>query len=354
MPVQGRASLLAVLAAAVGLAVPGAASAAKVYFLQGEQVTGVDRPGTTVREAVQALVAGPTAAEAAQGFETYVPAGTPIRAIAFENGVATVDLGERFVKGRRADDLNARLTQLVYTVTEVPGVTSVRVLIKGGTPLGLFPGFLVTKPVTRKAVERPSVPPPVAPPTPPPGQATDETRGLQQRLADLGFLDPAGVDGVAGPQTTAAVIGFQKWARLGRDGVVGPATSAALAAAARPTPITSGSGRRVEVLLDRQLVLLIDGATVVRAIHVATGAAATPTPAGTYAVYRKAEKDWSVPFQVWLPWATYVVGGIAFHEYPDVPVSPASHGCIRVTRFDARTVYDFTPLGTQVKVLAVS
>jgi lipoprotein-anchoring transpeptidase ErfK/SrfK len=71
-------------------------------------------------------------------------------------------------------------------------------------------------------------------------------------------------------------------------------------------------------------------------------------------VFRKEVRSWSVPFKVWLPWASYVVGGIAFHEYPDVPVVPASHGCIRTPRYDAKWLYDFTPIGTPVTILSRS
>ena len=78
------------------------------------------------------------------------------------------------------------------------------------------------------------------------------------------------------------------------------------------------------------------------------------TPAGSYSVFRKEVRSWSVPFKVWLPWASYFVGGIAFHEYPDVPVAPASHGCVRTPRYDARWLYEFTPIGTPVRVLARS
>jgi hypothetical protein len=49
-----------------------------VYFLQGEQLVAVDRPGEAVDDAVAALVAGPTDAEASEGLRTYVPASTPI------------------------------------------------------------------------------------------------------------------------------------------------------------------------------------------------------------------------------------------------------------------------------------
>ena len=89
-------------------------------------------------------------------------------------------------------------------------------------------------------------------------------------------------------------------------------------------------------------------------LHVASGAAGTPTPPGSYAVTRKELRSWSVPFQVWLPYASYFVGGIAFHEYPEVPVYPASHGCVRMTSFDAPWMFAFLSTGTPVRALATS
>ena len=356
-----RSARVAALVLTVAALAPSAAPAresqaasVRVHFLQGEQLVAVTRPGSTVKTALNALLAGPTRAERARQFRSYVPSGTRLRGVSFASGVATVDLGEAFAAGRDAESLSARVTQLVYTVTSVPGVKSVRLLVSGGVPLGLFPGYAFSRPVTRAQATRPVVPPP-RPPTEPGGQPNPELRALQQRLADLGFLALSSVDGVAGEETRFAVIAFQKWARLGRDGIVGPQTRAALAQAGRPSPITSGGGgRRVEVLLDRQLALAIENNTVVRAIHVSTGAPGFGTPPGSYSVFRKEVRSWSVPFKVWLPWASYFVGGIAFHEYPDVPVTPASHGCIRTPRYDARWLFDFTPIGTPVSVLARS
>ena len=178
---------------------------------------------------------------------------------------------------------------------------------------------------------------------------------MQQRLADLGYLAPDGVDGVFGEQTRSAVIAFQKWRRTRPDGDPGPATKAALETAVRPTPIRRGPpGHRVEVLLDRQLTLAIDENVVVRVMHMSSGKPGFATPTGSFSVFRKEARSWSVPYKVWLPWATYFVGGVAFHEYPDVPVVPASHGCVRTPRPDARWLYDFTPIGTPVVVLGRS
>jgi hypothetical protein len=340
-------------AALASLIAPQTASAGDVYFLQGEQLVAVERPGSTIAEAVAALVEGPTADEAGEGLRTYVPAETPVREVAFADGVATVDLGEAFAAGRNSEVLGARIAQLVFTVSGVADVESVRVLVSGGVPLGLFPGVDLTAPVTTEDVLRPDVKPP-PPPVPEPGVESEASRQLQQRLADLGYLPPAAVDGVFGDQTRFAVVAFQKWEGLDRDGVPGPATQAALEQASRPTPQSSGGGRRTELLLDRQLLLLVEGGRVTRTISVSSGAPGYDTPPGSYSVFRKEEMSWSVPFQVWLPWASYFVGGIAFHEYPDVPPYPASHGCVRVPRYDAELVYRFTPIGTPVTVLTTS
>jgi hypothetical protein len=57
----------------------GAADSAatiRVAFLQGEQLTEVRRPGTTPIAAVRALIAGPTSAERARGYRTYLATDT--------------------------------------------------------------------------------------------------------------------------------------------------------------------------------------------------------------------------------------------------------------------------------------
>jgi Sporulation and spore germination/L,D-transpeptidase catalytic domain/Putative peptidoglycan binding domain len=352
--VAAIAVCVAALVAAASPAAEPSAAGTQVYFLQGEQLVPVRRPGSTVRAAVSALLAGPSNAEAARQFRTQVPDGTRLRSVRVSNGVATIDLGEKFAAGRKAETLSARIAQLVFTVTAVRRIRSVRILISGGVPLGLFPGIALSRPITRQQAAQPVVPPPKPPPDAS-GPASPDVRVLQQRLADLGYLAPDGVDGVMGDQTRFAVIAFQKWRRSSADGIVGPETRAALEEAVRPTPIRRGpAGHRVEVLLDRQLTLAIDDNVVVRVMHMSSGKPGFATPSGSYGVFRKEARSWSVPFKVWLPWATYFVGGVAFHEYPDVPIVPASHGCVRTPRYDARWLYDFTPIGTPVVVLGRS
>jgi lipoprotein-anchoring transpeptidase ErfK/SrfK len=343
-----------VAVAVVSAAASRPAAAVDVYFLQGEQAVAVPREGADAEAAVAALLAGPTAAEGRRGIRSQVPRGTPLRDVSVARGVATVDLGERFATGTSAASLSARLAQLVLTVSAVPGVKTVRVLVKGGVPLGLFPGTNLTRPVTRAEITGPDEPPPVAGPDPS-GPPTASTLEVERRLAELGYLDPSEADGRENDVTFNAVMAFQKWEGLSRDGVVGPQTTAALADATRPTPRTSGAaGTRVEVLLDRQLALFVVDNRIERVLHVASGKAGYETPTGSYRIERKYTRDWSVPYEVWLPWASYFVGGVAFHESPDVPPAPASHGCVRVPVGDAKWLYDRIPVGTPVTVLGSS
>jgi lipoprotein-anchoring transpeptidase ErfK/SrfK len=343
---------LALTSAATGS--PGAAQTVKVAFLQGEQIGYVERPGSSLETAIKALLAGPTQAEVKRELTTQVPAGTPLRSVKLEGGVATIDLGEKFATGTTVESLSARVAQLVLTATRYPNVRSVRLLVKSGTPLGLFPGVVTLYPLTAKAVEAPNVPPPPSPAPPPSGDQSEQVRALQQRLDGLGFLTRDAVDGRAGPRTTSAVVAFQKWSGLARDGSAGPATLAAIANASRPTPVTRGTGHRVEVLLDRQLALVIDGDLVTRTLDVSTGKPGFETVTGSWRITRKEQRSWSVPYKVWLPWATYIFQGYAFHEYPDVPPQPASHGCVRIPAWDSEWLYGQIPLGTLVTVMGSS
>jgi lipoprotein-anchoring transpeptidase ErfK/SrfK len=321
-----------------------------VAFLKGEQMTVVDRPGSSLADAMRELLAGPTATESRGGVTTQILKQTPLRGVKLVRGVATVDLGAQIAAGRDPDSVPARVTQLVLTAIAVPGVKSVRLLVDGRTTTRL--GRLAARrPLTARDVRVPNVPPPQRLPAPKSAPADDSTLELQTRLSELGYLDPAAVTGRPDEETRFAVIAFQKWEGLQRDGIAGPATLAALTTAVRPTPVTSGPGRRVEVLLDRQLALVIQDGVVLRTLHVSTGRHGYETLPGTWKIQRKYLRDWSVPYKTWLPYASYFVGGYAFHEYPEVPAVAASHGCVRTPRYDIKWLYDETPIGTTVTVL---
>ena len=168
-------------------------------------------------------------------------------------------------------------------------------------------------------------------------------------MAALGYLPRSAVNGRWDYRTQQAVMAFQAWSGIGRDGTVGPETIAALETRETPRPTVS-RGRRIEIYRARGVALLIENGRLRRAIHVSTGKRGFETPIGTFRVFRKERNSWSVPYRVWLPYASYFRGGIAFHGYTDVPARPASHGCVRVPHPEAPGVYAFATIGTTVAV----
>ena len=184
------------------------------------------------------------------------------------------------------------------------------------------------------------------------GSTGPRVAALNERLGELSYLRRGTDSPRFGARTHHAVVAFQLYAGLAADGVVGPQTRGALRGATRPSPRLAASGRRIEVWRGRQLAFLVRNGRVARTFHVSTGAAGYTTPAGTFSVFRREQRSWSVPYQVWLPWAAYFNGGIALHGHASVPTYPASHGCVRVPMPFARTVYRFASLGTRVEVIA--
>lgn len=171
-----------------------------------------------------------------------------------------------------------------------------------------------------------------------PGSRGRAVLAAQRRLTALGYWLGT-PDGVYGPATAHAVTALQKVAGLGRDGVLGPKTAAALAAGARPKASTK-RGDAIEVVLARQVLLVVHRGHVRLILDTSTGSGQyytsggvrkhAVTPKGTFHVYR-AVNAWDPGPLGKLYRPRYFNGGIAVHGYPSVPSTPASHGCVRVT-----------------------
>lgn len=207
-----------------------------------------------------------------------------------------------------------------------------------------------------------STPPPAAEPAPeatpePPAEPAELARGatgervvaLQQRLADLGYFIGA-PDGDFGGGTQQAVWALQKAAGLSRDGVVGPATQAALDQGVTPQP-RSGSGKVVEIDLDRQLLLAVEDGRVVTVINASSGNGESyeakgrtyraGTPRGTFQVGRQVNGNHSSSLELGDMWRPkFFTGGIAVHGSGSIPPWPASHGCVRVANSAMNWLWD--------------
>jgi lipoprotein-anchoring transpeptidase ErfK/SrfK len=191
-----------------------------------------------------------------------------------------------------------------------------------------------------------------------PGQDAVDLAAVQSRLRELGYLlGPA--DGVRGQQTVAAVMAFQRVNGLGVDGVVGPRTLAALESPAAPE-LRGGAATRIEVDLGRQLAHVVRDGTRVVTLHVSSGngetyrsssggTAQARTPVGTFRIERRIHGERHAALGV-LYDPLYFHGGYAIHGSNSVPAYPASHGCVRVTRADARWLITNVADGTPVEL----
>jgi lipoprotein-anchoring transpeptidase ErfK/SrfK len=125
------------------------------------------------------------------------------------------------------------------------------------------------------------------------------------------------------------------------------------------TVTMSGTGKWIEVDLSKQQLTMWLGSTVVLQTLISSGRAATPTEVGEFAIYSKTPMTtmtgtilgeyYYVPD---IPWVSYFDSGEAFHGtyWHHNFGHPMSHGCINMTIADAKTLYDFAPIGTKVIV----
>ena len=186
--------------------------------------------------------------------------------------------------------------------------------------------------------------------------ARAETREAERLLSELGYWTGP-VDGVFDPATRFALVAFQKWERRPITGRLTPDELEAIRNSETPQA-RDGDYEHVEVDVDRQVLLMMDGKGGVRVLPVSTGTdkpffydgqeSIAYTPRGRFVVYEKIPGyDENFPG---VYYANYISGGIAIHGYPQVPAQPASHGCIRIPLFAATEVSKRMPKGTIVLV----
>ncbi len=92
----------------------------------------IPQSDSPLRDALEALLAGPDASDRARGLWTGIPPETRLRSVVVRDGIAFVDLSEsfRFTAGG-VEGLAAELDQVVSTAAQFPTVQKVQILIEG-------------------------------------------------------------------------------------------------------------------------------------------------------------------------------------------------------------------------------
>jgi lipoprotein-anchoring transpeptidase ErfK/SrfK len=187
-----------------------------------------------------------------------------------------------------------------------------------------------------------------AAPTPGPAPAAVTPLQVEQKLEALHY-DVGPVDGNIDEAAGHAVMAFQKVNGLARTGDLTDEVKARIMATeGTPAPLlANGEPSRVEVSLAKQVLFLYENGSLLKILSVSTGTAKTPTPTGTFRMYRS-DAGWHTSSLGRLYNAQYFVGGYAIHGSNSVPAEPASHGCVRIPMNSAEWFPERVAKGTQV------
>jgi lipoprotein-anchoring transpeptidase ErfK/SrfK len=164
--------------------------------------------------------------------------------------------------------------------------------------------------------------------------------------AALGNVVPAGATAIPDPPTgpQAIVVPYGSGINEGS----GPK--------AQDTPTSSGGGEKwIEVILSKRLLVAHQGDQAYLQTTVSIGKPSTPTVRGTFRIYSKLRSTrmvgpgYNLPN---VPNTMYFYRGYAIHGAYWVKTfgTMVSHGCVNVNLTDAKTLFDWTPIGTRVVI----
>jgi Putative peptidoglycan binding domain/L,D-transpeptidase catalytic domain len=236
--------------------------------------------------------------------------------------------------------------------------TPSHVAVAGGAPAALSP--------SASPSASPTVSPSQAVSASPPRVLRPRMRGravrlLQRRLAVLKYY-PGRVDGRFGSDTLEAVWAFQETQGLRPRDAVTSAMQRALASPRRPKVLVPHGGRlRVEVNMKDQVLVLYKRNHVALVSHVSTaggyyfcspnGCGDAITPTGDFTTLSFLPGWVTVPLGEMYNPVFFIGTTFAIHGDTDVPLQPASHGCVRIPMDIAAFFYTLVPTpGTPVYI----
>jgi lipoprotein-anchoring transpeptidase ErfK/SrfK len=194
------------------------------------------------------------------------------------------------------------------------------------------------------------------------GMHGSDVKQVQRRLAALKYY-PGPADGGFGQDTLEAVWAFEEVQGLPTTGEVGHRMLRALEHPRQPKVLVPGGGQlRVEVNLKHEVLVLYRGGKVRLISHVSTGGGyyyCSPgggcgyavTPTGDYRTITFMPGWITVPLGAMYNPVFFIGHAYAIHGDTEVPLYPASHGCVRIPMDIAAFFHTMLPdTGTPVYI----
>jgi spore germination protein GerM len=131
----------------------------RVFFYKGEKLVAVERPAdpgqSPLRQAAEALLAGPSERERGEGLTTMIPAGVKAIRSKTDGPVAIIDLSRQLEEyGGGSTRVEGIVAQLVYTATELPGIDRAWLWVEGQRSVVLGgEGLVLDRPLSRQDVK---------------------------------------------------------------------------------------------------------------------------------------------------------------------------------------------------------
>jgi len=114
----------------------------------------------------------------------------------------------------------------------------------------------------------------------------------------------------------------------------------------------------IDIDISEQKLSLYENNDLLKSFTISSGHIYTPTPKGDFRVLEKTPLTWSEKYQQYLPYALQFYNSYFIHEVPydknglrnglDKLGQPVSHGCVRLNIGDAKEVYNWAEINTEI------
>lgn len=186
------------------------------------------------------------------------------------------------------------------------------------------------------------------------GEYQEEVEKSLESLAEYGSVF---VDGEQSQEDCDAIEAFQK--RFGIKPAKGQADELTRDVAKRiaeqsfdECPTTEHGTTICVDLTNQTLWVVEDGERIFGPTVVRTGMAGHASTTGTHTINHRADREWSEPYEQWLPYWQHYYAGEGLHETTSYLHDPSlgSHGCTNLLRQDAKKLYEMLDYGDTVQV----